>query len=859
MAGQSVGVIFAELDLDTTKYTAAQKRILYESQTMAVNVEQSWKTLGQKSDVMYEAMKQSAINAYEGIKGRATSTAAEIIRAETAKNARINELNNQMTAGQTSFFSSMKANWIAAAAAIGGSLYAANEVFNVVTIGVKAKAIEESFASLSKNAGFSGDALIEKLKEVTNQTVESSDLMRKANRLIIEGFSPEQIVQIGAESRQAARLMGTDVASAYEQVSDAIVNLRQRGLKTAGFVIDLNEAYRKHADKLGIAASSLNDYGKQMALAEAVHQKYLDNMVKTGPLAENEYENIQQMGSAWKSLKEDIGKATAALLGFFTHSYESTNYEGYMGKLPTPPTPSVMPGFGTWESPSAPKTTKEQQQMMDTAKITETTLTLRKEILSVGYQTFEDKQKELEIDRQSAILALQKYGNTGGLQKLTNDLYSAKSKELSLDERIRIQEMQTGADIKEGLIDLQEISGPTAQQRLSMVTRTYNMENQIRDTAISQRFETAKITEDLESQQRAERDILQAKISEGRILPENVAGEKELLRILQDRAIAERNIETIRRQGQGSLTVMSTGIEVQRQLRANQVSLGSMRSGQAGLADLQGEIELKKESLKIEQQVYDEMYRAGIPLARQEEQWNKILETEKQLNVLEASRGQYLAEYGQALDGIQAGLKKYVTSSGTMYTQLSDFAENSAKGMEGSFSNFFQSLTDKSTSFGDKVKKLFQDMANSFIKSLSDMAAKALVTNLFGGQGAGSTGGLFGGLLNSIFGSNRVDTTSFTQAGGYDALDIGSYAQGTNYIPNNQLAYLHKGEAVIPANQNKGGGTEGKGGSNYNITIIAADARSFSDLIKRHPEAIVGVVQENIKRGGSLKTTVRGA
>ena len=34
---------------------------------------------------------------------------------------------------------------------------------------------------------------------------------------------------------------------------------------------------------------------------------------------------------------------------------------------------------------------------------------------------------------------------------------------------------------------------------------------------------------------------------------------------------------------------------------------------------------------------------------------------------------------------------------------------------------------------------------------------------------------------------------------------INSYAVGTNYVPEDQLAFIHKGEAVVPAKYNNGG------------------------------------------------------
>ncbi len=72
-----------------------------------------------------------------------------------------------------------------------------------------------------------------------------------------------------------------------------------------------------------------------------------------------------------------------------------------------------------------------------------------------------------------------------------------------------------------------------------------------------------------------------------------------------------------------------------------------------------------------------------------------------------------------------------------------------------------------------------------------------------------------------------IGPQQFNIVGRYQAPEIPSYQHGTPYIPRTQVAVLHKGEAVIPAGQNRAGAG---GGNTFNVRIFhTGDIRSEMD------------------------------
>jgi hypothetical protein len=299
MAGTPIGTIFAELDLDTTKFSRSQKEILSGAKTTALDVEKNWRIIGEKSDVMYNAMKANIANAYDMIKNKAGTSAAEITRAHEAMTAKIADLNRQQFGENNTLLDKFKSNWVAASAVVVGAIASIHKAHELMREGAKALQIESSFKILAEEAGADSEKMIDAMKKGTRGAVEASDLMQKANKAMLAGYDPEQIVKFSEVVIAASQYMGTNVTEAYEKIIDSLATRMPKAMVAAGAIIADQKTLVKDAMAAGATQSDL------MALAIA------NLALKTEQLKGTQDEAIismQRHEAQMKEMKETVGR-----------------------------------------------------------------------------------------------------------------------------------------------------------------------------------------------------------------------------------------------------------------------------------------------------------------------------------------------------------------------------------------------------------------------------------------------------------------------------------------------------------------------------------------------------------------------
>jgi len=272
-----VGTMFVELDMDTSKYTKAQKEILTAAHQSSLDIETNFKRLGGTSDAMYQAMRQKAENAYAGIANSAKSSANEIRRAQEALHAKITSLNEQQFGAQATLLERMKGNWIAATAAVTAAYLAASKMWDLADKAAAYAENVETLNFLTSQYNITGQQMVKTISENSDGLIDLATAAKISADALAKGFKPEQL----AEMAKWAPIIDDFSASvgssreAFETLVSSMAAGRERGVtQLLGATIDLKEAFGEQAEQMSKAE-------KATALYNLVAQRMIE-IQKTG-------------------------------------------------------------------------------------------------------------------------------------------------------------------------------------------------------------------------------------------------------------------------------------------------------------------------------------------------------------------------------------------------------------------------------------------------------------------------------------------------------------------------------------------------------------------------------------------------
>lgn len=135
----------------------------------------------------------------------------------------------------------------------------------------KIKVVNAQFQQLATNSGVFADKLKDGLKEASRGWVDDTELMKAANKAMIElDTGVEKLPEVMDAARKATAMFGGDLIQNFEAMTEAVATGNTRHLRHLGIIIDQQKAYRDYAVSIGTSVDTLSQAGKQQAIMNAM-------------------------------------------------------------------------------------------------------------------------------------------------------------------------------------------------------------------------------------------------------------------------------------------------------------------------------------------------------------------------------------------------------------------------------------------------------------------------------------------------------------------------------------------------------------------------------------------------------------
>ncbi len=240
----NAGQIFVELSLDDKVYKQKLSDQLTSTETTAKGIETSWKVLGAKNDQAYDAMRRSYENALTLIKNSTNSTAQDIIRAEEAKNKKIQELNDRQFGEQKSGLETLKGHYLAVTAAIAVALGTVAKGWEMANAGAAFQEQQQLLDRLGAKYGTTADGIVSEMQRASDGMIPKAELMSIALSGIHKGLRPDQLIELANAATVLGDMVEGGPTVALKNLTEALETGRVKGLKNyLGTALDLEAVF----------------------------------------------------------------------------------------------------------------------------------------------------------------------------------------------------------------------------------------------------------------------------------------------------------------------------------------------------------------------------------------------------------------------------------------------------------------------------------------------------------------------------------------------------------------------------------------------------------------------------------------
>uniref|UniRef100_A0A831XDN0 Uncharacterized protein n=1 Tax=Geobacter metallireducens TaxID=28232 RepID=A0A831XDN0_GEOME len=290
------------------------RRLQRTGQQTASILQREFDQLGMTSTIAFEAKRKAAESAYNRIKTSGMATQDELARAEKALADKLVQIDTEQFGRRTGLVEKFKANWLAAAAAIGAAWVAISQGWDLAMQAAEGMQQRQSFANLAASHGFAADQIVESLQRVSGETIATKELIEKAGTAMLLGIPADKLSRLMEIARASSRVTGQSVSKSFDDIALAVGRGSKMILDNLGIIVQEERAYKEYAATLGKSADQLTDAEKKQAFMNATLAAGDEIIKRVGVTAETAAEKMQRFEARVKNLRETVGRGLLAAL-----------------------------------------------------------------------------------------------------------------------------------------------------------------------------------------------------------------------------------------------------------------------------------------------------------------------------------------------------------------------------------------------------------------------------------------------------------------------------------------------------------------------------------------------------------------
>jgi lambda family phage tail tape measure protein len=231
-------------------------------------------------------------------------------------------------------------------ATVAANIFAATAAFNALKEAANTAAMVEGLNQLGARSGIALGTLSNKFAEATGNAISLREAMGSVAKASAAGLGSNQILEIAKFAKTASQALGVDMTDAVNRLTRGIVKLEPELLDELGLFTKIGPATEKYAASLGRSVSSLTDFERRQAFANAVleeaRQKFGSIALEANPYQKLEA-NIRNLTTATLDL---VNTVLGPIVGLLSNS--SVALGGVFTLLALKLTNMAIPAIKSW-------------------------------------------------------------------------------------------------------------------------------------------------------------------------------------------------------------------------------------------------------------------------------------------------------------------------------------------------------------------------------------------------------------------------------------------------------------------------------------------------------------------------------